>query len=128
MNTFKKAGKEEPLEKVSKPKAKGSSFSLLSILNGSFLSKDLVLSQVPFLVFLGFIAIVYIANTYYAEKSIRQINKINNELKELRSEYITSASDLMQVSKQSEVAKSAKALGIMESITPPSKLIIKKSE
>jgi len=74
------------------------------------------------ILFLAFIAILYIANGYQADDKIREVNKITNELKELRSEYISTKSDLMFVSKQSEVAKAAEPMGIKEPIVPPMKI------
>ena len=74
------------------------------------------------LLFLAFIAILYIANGYQADDKIREVNKITNELKELRSEYISTKSDLMFVSKQSEVAKAAEPMGIKEPVVPPMKI------
>lgn len=101
--------------------------SAFDIINGNFLTNKSSLKQAPFVLFLTVVALFYIANSYYAERKIRQINKINNELKELRSEYITSKSRLMFVSKQSEVAKMAEGMGlsIKESTTPPGKIMVK---
>lgn len=101
--------------------------SAFDVINGNFLTNKSSLKQAPFVLFLTVVALFYIANSYYAERKIRQINKINNELKELRSEYITSKSKLMFVSKQSEVAKTAEEMGlpIKESTTPPGKIIVK---
>jgi hypothetical protein len=101
--------------------------SAFDVINGNFLTNKSSLKQAPFVLFLTIVALFYIANSYYAERKIRQINKINNELKELRSEYITSKSKLMFVSKQSEVAKTAEQMGlpIKESTTPPGKIIVK---
>ena len=101
--------------------------SAFDVINGNFLTNKSSLKQVPFVLFLTIIALFYIANSYYAERKIRQINKINNELKELRSEYITSKSKLMFVSKQSEVAKTAEQMGlpIKESTSPPGKIVVK---
>jgi hypothetical protein len=101
--------------------------SAFDVINGNFLTNKSSIKQAPFMLFLTVIALFYIANSYYAERKIRQINKINNELKELRSEYITSKSRLMFVSKQSEVAKTAEEMGltIKESTTPPGKIILK---
>ncbi|HRG59989.1 MAG TPA: FtsL-like putative cell division protein [Bacteroidia bacterium] len=100
--------------------------SVVDVINGNFLTNQTSLKQVPFVLFLTIVALFYIANSYYAERKIRQISKINNELKELRSEYITSKSKLMFVSKQSEVAKTAEDMGlpIKESTTPPGKIIV----
>ena len=44
---------------------------------------------IPFILFLALIAILYIANGYYADDKIREVNKVSNQLKELRSEYIS---------------------------------------
>jgi hypothetical protein len=99
--------------------------SILNVISGSFLSKDITLKFLPFIFYITFLAICYISNGYYAENKIRQLNKLTSELKELRSEFIITKSDLMFISKQSEVAKSALSLGIKESKEPPRKIIQK---
>ena len=96
--------------------------ALSSVFSGTFLTNESTLKHAPFLLFLAFIAILYIANGYQADDKIREVNKITNELKELRSEYISTKSDLMFVSKQSEVAKAAEPMGIKEPIVPPMKI------
>lgn len=96
--------------------------NLSAVFSGTFLTNESTLKHLPFLLFLALIAILYIANGYYADDKIREVNKITNELKELRSEYISTKSDLMFVSKQSEVAKAAEPLGIKEPIVPPMKI------
>lgn len=83
-----------------------------------------MLKHVPFLLFLSVIAILYIANGYWADDKVRQVNKISAQLKELRSEYISTKSDLMFVSKQSEVARTAEKLGLKEPVTPPMKIVV----
>ena len=119
---------EKKQSKVSVKKAPVAVISrnLIDIINGNFLTKEHSLKQAPFIFFLSLMALLYISNSYYAEKKIREINKVNNELKELRSEYITSKSKLMFITKQSEVAKAAETMGlsIKESIVPPGKIII----
>jgi hypothetical protein len=98
--------------------------SLMDILNGNFLTSETVVSYLPFIFYLTFIAMVYIGNGYQAENTIRDINRLSNELKELRSEYITTKSELMFRSKQSEVAKSLEIYSIKESVVPPKKLVV----
>ena len=72
----------------------------------------------PFLVFVAFLAFVYIANNYIAEDKIRKINKLTKELKEIRYEFITTKSKLGELSKQSRLATKLKAQGISESTEP----------
>jgi hypothetical protein len=117
---------EETQQAPPPPKKKKSGLvkSLNTVFSGTFLSNDSVVKHVPFILFLSVIAILYIANGYWADDKVRQVNKISAQLKELRSEYISTKSDLMFVSKQSEVAKSAEKLGLKEPITPPMKIVV----
>ena len=97
----------------------------LSLLNGTFLTKENMLKSIPFFFYLTFLAIIYIANTYYAEKMVRITDRTRNELKELRYEHITTRSQLMSLSKQSEVVKRMIGTGLKESVVPPEKIFIK---
>ena len=117
---------EETQQAPPPPKKKKSGLikSLNTVFSGTFLSNESVLKHVPFLLFLSVIAILYIANGYWADDKVRQVNKISAQLKELRSEYISTKSDLMFVSKQSEVAKMADKLGLKEPVTPPMKIVV----
>ncbi len=96
--------------------------SLQSILGGGFLARKKTMENMPFLLFLAFLAIIYIGNSYYAEKNIRRIEKLQKELKELRYEHIYTKSKLMSKSRQSEVAESLSDRGVKESRTPPGKI------
>ncbi|MGZ3883793.1 MAG: FtsL-like putative cell division protein [Bacteroidia bacterium] len=97
---------------------------LSAVFSGTFLTNEKTLKHTPFVLFLTLLAILYIANGYYADDKIREVNKTTNQLKELRSEFISTKSDLMFVSKQSEVAKAAEPLGIKEPVVPPMKIEI----
>lgn len=98
--------------------------SFIDVLNGNFLTRENAVQRLPFLFFLTLLMIFYIANTHYAEKTVREIDKLNRQLKEQGSEYITTKSDLMFKSKQSEVAKAVEQMGIKESVVPPKKITI----
>lgn len=98
--------------------------SLSAVFSGTFLTSEKTLKHTPFLLFMALIAILYIANGYYADDKIRDVNKTANQLKELRSEFISTKSDLMFVSKQSEVAKAAEPMGLKEPVVPPMKIEI----
>jgi len=79
-------------------------------------------SALPFLLFLAFLGMLYIGNMHMAEKSIRDIDKIGKEVKELTWDYKTAKADLAFKSTLSEVAKKVDTLGIKESIEPPQRL------
>lgn len=127
MNKFK----EKPKEKKAKDTNKATSevFKLLGdIVTGNILTRESVVKTVPYFLFLSFLAIVYISNGYYAEDTVRALNNVNNELKELSSEYISTKSELMFRSKQSEVARALEPYGIKESVTPPKKIVVSKKD
>jgi len=102
--------------------------SFLDIMGGRVLSRNNTRKFLPFLLFLALLAVFYIGNTYYAEKKNSKTNKLKKELKELRYDYITSKSELMFHSKQSEIVKKLSSTGIKESKEPPKKIHLEKDE
>jgi hypothetical protein len=87
------------------------------------LSYQWIVKNIPFFLFLAVLAVVYIYNGHYADKTVRNINKVSRELKELQYEYKTLKSEVMFRSKQSELAKAVEPLGLKELTSPPVVLI-----
>lgn len=87
-----------------------------------------IIRNLPFVFFLAAIAIMYIANAHYAEKSVRELNQIERQMNEMRWEYMTTKSELENISKQSEVAKMVAPAGLKELREPPKKIVISKDE
>ncbi|MBQ21242.1 MAG: hypothetical protein CMD31_10840 [Flavobacteriales bacterium] len=125
MNKFKQKERTEKQEREKKPSSPNFFVSLIS---GNFLAKENVVNSLPFVFYLTLLGILYIANGYNAEKLVRELDHVNDDLKELRSEYITIKSDLNYESKQSQVAEKTEAFGVMESIVPPTKIKLSKKE
>ncbi len=82
----------------------------------------------PFVFFLTLLAIMYIANSYIAERTIRDIDKTERDIKELRSEFITGKSELMYRSKLSQVATAIESKGLKESTVAPKKIVVEHPE
>ena len=99
---------------------------IASILNGSFLTKDSIINQLPFLAFIGFLLVLYIYNGYQSEKTIRELYKADTELKELKSQYTTTFSKLESMRQQSNVALKIQSVGLVESRVPPKKIVVDK--
>ena len=114
---------ESKVQRVQKPRKKGVlAKGLSSVFSGTFLTNEKNLKHLPYMLYLGLMAVFYIANGYYADDKIREENRTKNELKELRSEYISLKSELMFASKQSEVAKAVEEQGLKEPVVPPVKI------
>jgi len=75
------------------------------------------------ILFITALAIIYIANNHWTERMIRKIDKTQVEVEELRADYTTIKSAYMYASKQTEVARKVKKLGLEESHTPPNKIV-----
>ncbi len=82
-----------------------------------------VVKQIPFFLFLAFLAVVYIYNGHMADKTIRNINRTSTELKELKFEYKDVQGDVLKRSKQSELIEAVNPLGLKELTTSPVILI-----
>jgi hypothetical protein len=102
--------------------------SVHDMLDGSFLTKDRFTRAMPFIIFLMVLGILYITNIFHVERTKRQIDDLEEQLRELRYEYITSRSKLMYESKPSEIALKLKETGIVESLDPPKKIIVSPKE
>jgi hypothetical protein len=91
-------------------------------------SKEAATEMLPFLIFLSVLCMLYIANSHMAVNNIRNIDKLNKEVKELSWEYKSLKADLMFKSKLTEVAKQVDTLGIKELTEPPRKIVINTNE
>ena len=97
---------------------------LKEIIDGTFLVRENMIKQLPYLLFLTLLGVVYIGNRFHAESMVRKIDELKIEVGNLRSEQITITSELMNISRTSEVAVlvESKGLGLKESMEPPKKL------
>jgi hypothetical protein len=87
------------------------------------LSYRWIVRNIPYFLFLSVLAVIYIYNGHFADKTVRNINAVNRELKELQYEYKTLKSEVMFRSKQSELAKAVEPLGLKELVVPPVVLV-----
>ncbi|HEX2616545.1 MAG TPA: FtsL-like putative cell division protein, partial [Flavobacteriales bacterium] len=87
---------EEPKKEKPAKKGGGSAVprALIGVLNGSFLTKEKVVRNMPFLLYVAGLMLCYIAYGYWTERTVRELDRTNSELKEMRSEYITVRSHL----------------------------------
>jgi cell division protein FtsL len=98
------------------------------LLSGTMVSEKLILKNLGYISLVTLLAIFYIANRFHAEKINRELTRIQREVKDLRAESLTTSTNLMDVSRQSEVTRliREKGLTLEELKTPPYKLIVDK--
>jgi cell division protein FtsL len=85
----------------------------------NYLSLGFVKRYRNFMIFVFIMTILYIANSHFAVQTQFNIKKLDEKIKELNSEYIILKSDIMNLSKQSEVAKMVESDSIKILKTPP---------
>lgn len=98
------------------------------VLSGDVLEKERTFRMFPFLLFLAFLAFVYITNDYMIESKVRKIDQLQKGVMELRYEYISVKSNLINISKESQLAKRLKSLGIKENKEPLKVIRIKEKK
>lgn len=96
-----------------------------SIASAGSIGADWVLHNLNFVLFLALMGIVYIANAHYSDKMIRKIQEQEQEIKELRWNYMTLKSQLMYASKHSEVAKAIEPYGLNNTGAVAKKIVIR---
>ncbi|HRK55072.1 MAG TPA: FtsL-like putative cell division protein [Cyclobacteriaceae bacterium] len=94
----------------------------------TYFEEGFPVKYLPKILFVLMLSLIYIGNTHYSEKTIRKINNLHTEVEDIRADYTTLKADLMFASKQSEVARRVKSLGLKESIKPPYKIVVKEGE
>ncbi|TSA39163.1 MAG: hypothetical protein D4R64_00475 [Porphyromonadaceae bacterium] len=103
-----------------------SKFSIKDLLGGNVLSKEVVIRQIPFLLFVTIAILLYIFNQYRGENVMRQIMSLEKRVREMRAESVSAAFDLQELSKQSEVTRmvTEQGLPLLEAKTPPYKIVM----
>lgn len=114
-----------------KPSGEGKSFfsgveSRLKL--ETYFEEGFPVQYLPKILFVMLLGLLYIGNTHYSEKTVRRIDHVQSEVEDLRADYTTLKSDLMFASKQSEVARRVKVIGLKESTNPPTKVVVEQGE
>ncbi len=101
---------------------------LKDLMSGSTITDKIILKNLGYILLLTLLGAIYIANRFHAEKLTRETSRLQKEVKDLRSESLSTSADLMNSSKQSEVFRQVreKGLNLEELREPPFELIVDK--
>lgn len=78
------------------------------------LDRGLLLDWLPYSLLLIVLAIVYINLTHRSDNTVRKTQKLEKDIRELRAEYITLKSEVMQKSTRSYLAEKLKDQGLKQ--------------
>ena len=102
--------------------------SFYNIVKGKFLVSDDALKNWRFIIFLSFLALIMIGSSHTADKKVHRIAQLNNEVKELKSEYLDVRKQVTQTKMESKITIAMKSRGLAPSETPPQKITITKQQ
>ena len=77
-----------------------------------------IVKNIPFYFFTAALAVMYIANGHFADKTMRKISETEKKLKEMEYEFKTVKRDVIFRSKESKLAKAVEPLGLKPLLTP----------
>ncbi|OWW24348.1 S-adenosyl-methyltransferase [Zobellia sp. OII3] len=100
---------------------------LLNILKGRFLVSGDAPKNWLFIIFASFLATVMIGSSHSADKKVHQIAALNEEVKELRNEFVDVRSDVQQLKLESTVMQIVAEKGLYPSEVPPKQIKVKSN-
>jgi len=97
----------------------------VAILKGKFLVSGDAPKNWLFLIFASFLATVMIASAHSADRKVHRLAALNEEVKELRSEFVDMRSDVQRLKLESTIRLTVAEEGLLPSETPPKKIKVK---
>lgn len=101
---------------------------ILDLLKGKFLVSGDAPKNWLFIIFASFLAAVMISSSHSADQKVHRIAALNEEVKELRSEFVDARSDVQQLKLESTITKTVAEKGLYPSATPPRKIRVKSTK
>lgn len=101
---------------------------ILDILKGKFLVSGDAPKNWLFILFASFLATVMIASSHSADRKVHRVAALNEEVKELRSQFVDMRSDVQRLKLESTVMQTLQDDGLYPSEVPPKKIMVKKMD
>ncbi len=101
---------------------------LKDYVNVSSLVSEWIFKNLPYVFFVFFLILVFIANNNFAEKQARKIQVLQREINDLKWRYNSAKADVMFSTKQSEVENMVAPFALRASNQRTKRIIVKESE
>ena len=110
-----------------KPVGQGKKASALTqILNGEFLTKSFVLNNLPYIFFILFLLMVFVAKGYYVKQLNDEIKMNQTELNQNAADFIDQKTELEDETKRYKLLERLKERGLKESLNATKVIRVKK--
>lgn len=100
---------------------------LVRLLKGKFLVSGDATKNWMFIVFTSLLAAIMIASSHSADRKVHEIAALNEEVKQLRSEFVEARSKAQRLKLESTIREAVQEAGLLPAETPPHKIIIAKT-
>lgn len=83
------------------------------------LSDRMFFDQLPFLLFLTFLGVLYITNTYHVEDTVMEIEELKKGITEEKNYFVITKTEVSKKGQRNEISKRVDSLGLKEANEPP---------
>lgn len=98
----------------------------VGLITGGNTFSSLVHNNLSFVTFITVILLLYIRNSHFAEYQAAEVKQLQQEIKELKAQYLTINAEVSQIRKQSRILERVDSIGLQPLTRPPYKLTIIK--
>ena len=102
--------------------------NLVALLKGRFLVSGDAPRNWLFIVFVSVLATIMIASSHSADRKVHDIAALNEEVRQLRSEFVEVRSKVQRLKLESAIRESVSPNGLLPAESPPVKIIVAKTE
>ena len=98
--------------------------TIYGILKGEYLLDEGAHKKWSFIMFFSLLALIVIASSHNTDGKVYKIAKLNEDVKALRSKYVNTRAQLMQLKMESFLKTKMKERDLFPSETPPFKVMV----
>jgi len=117
----------EPVSEKKSDKKK-SARSFKNVVSGDFLMDGVIQKNLPFILYVAFLMLIYVAYGYYANNTLRSLAKEEVRSEELYSQLQSMMEVFDKESLQSKIADRVQVMNLVESKDPPRVIWVKSEE
>ena len=100
--------------------------TVYNVIKGKFLVDEGASKNWGMLIFLTFLALIMIGSSHSIDTKVQKIAILNKEMREFRSIYVATRSDLMKLKMESTIVKKLEEKGLFTAEKPPQKIVVKR--
>jgi hypothetical protein len=100
--------------------------TIYNVLKGKFLVDEGASKNWGMLIFLASLALIMIGSSHSIDNKVQKIAVLNKEMRELRSAFVATRSDLMKLKMESTIVKKLEVKGLYIAENPAQKIIVKE--